>query len=229
MFLFVSEKVTDSDVEEQVDVDDSQTTASNQPTTQQQSTTFNHSMENESSGVSAAKAGSKSAANVAVPTSSGPTTTTTPTNNNNNNSSCDPNSRARDFTCKPRAIKAQKVDTTLLNYQQIPLYAFSSPKNPTGILPFQPTGEQIDLICHIIFIHCKKKIEINDYFLLIGGAFKTMPNSPKVVKPLHGDDSTNPDYDSSTNDVVPSVFTFNTVPPMSAPSATGEFFFCAQF
>lgn len=50
--------------------------------------------------------------------------------------------QSRDFTCKPKAIKAQRqIDNALLSYQQIPLYAFNSPKNPTGILPFQPTGK----------------------------------------------------------------------------------------
>lgn len=52
------------------------------------------------------------------------------------------NDEARDFTCKPKPIKAQRqnIDSPLLNYQQIP-YAFNSPKNPTGILPFQPSGK----------------------------------------------------------------------------------------
>lgn len=50
--------------------------------------------------------------------------------------------QSRDFTCKPKAIKAQRqIDNALLSYQQIPSYAFNSPKNPTGILPFQPTGK----------------------------------------------------------------------------------------
>lgn len=51
---------------------------------------------------------------------------------------------ARDFTCKPKPIKAQRqnIDSPLLNYQQVPMYLNAySPKNPTGILPFQPTGE----------------------------------------------------------------------------------------
>lgn len=105
--LKCGEKVTDSDSEEPVDVDDSQST----PHTQ-----FNHSTD----------------ADGTVP--GGQSTAT--------NNSCDA-SRARDFTCKPKAIKAQRqnVDAALLNYQQIPLYAFNSPKNPTGILPFQPTGK----------------------------------------------------------------------------------------
>lgn len=100
--LKCAEKVTDSDAEEQVDVDDSQQSRSQyNPTTD----------------------GADSSAN---------------------NASSDPN-RARDFTCKPKAIKAhrQTVDSAILNYQQIPMYAFNSPKNPTGILPFQPTGNLI--------------------------------------------------------------------------------------
>lgn len=50
---------------------------------------------------------------------------------------------ARDFTCKPKPIKAQRqnIDSPLLNYSQMPMYLNAySPKNPTGILPFQPTG-----------------------------------------------------------------------------------------
>lgn len=51
------------------------------------------------------------------------------------------NGQSRDFTCKPKAIKAQRqtMDNVLLNYQQIP--KFNSPKNPTGISPFHPTGK----------------------------------------------------------------------------------------
>lgn len=51
-------------------------------------------------------------------------------------------SQLRDFTIsQPKAIKAQRqIDNTLPSYQEIPFYAFNSPKNPTGILPFQPTG-----------------------------------------------------------------------------------------
>lgn len=47
----------------------------------------------------------------------------------------------RDFTCKPKAIKPQRqnIESPLINYQQMYLNAYS-PKNPTGILPFQPTA-----------------------------------------------------------------------------------------
>lgn len=48
---------------------------------------------------------------------------------------------SRDVTCKPKPIKAHRhTDNAILSYQQIPIYAFNSPKNPTGISPFQPTG-----------------------------------------------------------------------------------------
>lgn len=50
------------------------------------------------------------------------------------------NAGSRDFTCKPKPIKVQ-CDNTLLTYQQIPLYAFNSPKNPNGLSPFHPTGK----------------------------------------------------------------------------------------
>lgn len=62
--------------------------------------------------------------------------------------------QSRDFTCKPKAIKAQRqIDNALLSYQQIPLYSFNSPKNPTGILPFQPTGMKSRHSYHYSFFH----------------------------------------------------------------------------
>lgn len=113
--LNCAEKVTDSDVE--VDVDDSQITE------QQTHPKFNLSVENDGTVASTDDSAATNAGGQAA------------TNNSDSN-------RARDFTCKPKAIKAQRqaVDSTLLNYQQIPLYAFHSPKNPTGVSPFQPTG-----------------------------------------------------------------------------------------
>lgn len=50
---------------------------------------------------------------------------------------------AGDFTLKPKPIKAQRqtIDSPSSSYKQNPIYAFNSPKNPTGILPFQPTGK----------------------------------------------------------------------------------------
>lgn len=43
---------------------------------------------------------------------------------------------------KPKAIKAQRqnIDSPLLPYQHTS-YAFNSPKNPSGVLPFHPSGE----------------------------------------------------------------------------------------
>lgn len=123
--------------------------------------------------------------------------------------------RARDFTCKPKAIKAQRqtVDNTLLSYQQIPLYAFHSPINPSGVSPFQPTGKTFTAFQSV---NVRSRNRFIDLFVCLfvpfvcqGGAFKTMPNSPKVVKPMTSDDST---ADSSANKDVPSVFTFNSIP-----------------
>lgn len=50
---------------------------------------------------------------------------------------------ATELTCKPKAIKAQlqSTDNILPTHKQSPMFAFNSPKNPTGILPFQPTGK----------------------------------------------------------------------------------------
>lgn len=43
---------------------------------------------------------------------------------------------------KPKAIKAQRqnIDSPLLPYQHTS-YPFNSPKNPSGVLPFHPSGE----------------------------------------------------------------------------------------
>lgn len=55
----------------------------------------------------------------------------------------DNSDNSRDFTCKPKPIKAQRqnIDNPSSSYKHNSMYAFSSPKNPTGILPFQPTGK----------------------------------------------------------------------------------------
>ncbi|XP_039948497.1 putative transcription factor capicua isoform X1 [Bactrocera tryoni] len=72
----------------------------------------------------------------------------------------------RDITLKPKPIKpyASSIESNILSPQQLPKYSYNSPKNPIGVTPFQPTG----------------------------GAFKTMPISPKSTKideqqlqPLH--------------------------------------------
>lgn len=76
-------------------------------------------------------------------------------------------SPTNDVTCRPKPIKARIGSTGLegpnnLKHpsapgEPVPIvhYPYHSPVNPTGVSPFQPTG---------------------------GGAFKTMPVSPKVVK-----------------------------------------------
>lgn len=53
----------------------------------------------------------------------------------------------RDFTLKPKPIKAQRqtIDSPSSSYKQNSIYAFNSPKNPTGILPFQPTGNLVEI------------------------------------------------------------------------------------
>lgn len=68
------------------------------------------------------------------------TSASTPASNDNSQQQQDGNG-ARDITCKPKPIKAQRqtIESPLVNYQQVYLNAYS-PKNPTGILPFQPTG-----------------------------------------------------------------------------------------
>lgn len=72
-------------------------------------------------------------------TVTGTTTTTTSAP-----SQAETTAASNDITCKPKPIKAQRqpIDSPLLKYQQVYLNAYS-PKNPTGILPFQPTGESI--------------------------------------------------------------------------------------
>lgn len=59
-----------------------------------------------------------------------------------------------DVHCKPKAIKPSQLENNqhMFNYAQMPPYL--GPKNPGGLSPFQPTG----------------------------GAFKTMPASPKSTK-----------------------------------------------
>ena len=53
----------------------------------------------------------------------------------------------RDITFKPKPIKAHRpnMENNMLNYQQISMYSYNSPKNPIGVTPFQPTGEQNQL------------------------------------------------------------------------------------
>ncbi|KAM7362771.1 putative transcription factor capicua isoform 2-T2 [Cochliomyia hominivorax] len=58
-------------------------------------------------------------------------------------------------TCKPTPLKpTPTLENNIINYKQMSMLSYPSPKNPIGVTPFQPTG----------------------------GAFKTMPISPKSTK-----------------------------------------------
>lgn len=64
----------------------------------------------------------------------------------------------RDITCKPKPIKAQRHnENPILSHQQIPNFSYSSPKNPIGISPFQPTGKFwfffLNLFAQVLEIH----------------------------------------------------------------------------
>ncbi|XP_067645611.1 putative transcription factor capicua [Eurosta solidaginis] len=78
------------------------------------------------------------------------------TSSNTNAVNNNPCATERDITLKPKAIKPypSSIESSILSPQQMPIYSYSSPKNPIGVTPFQPTG----------------------------GAFKTMPISPKSTK-----------------------------------------------
>lgn len=54
------------------------------------------------------------------------------------------NNSVRDVTFKPKPIKAQRHvhEHPNMNYQPSHMIAFS-PKNPQGLVPFQPTGKQL--------------------------------------------------------------------------------------
>uniref|UniRef100_A0A1I8MG44 Uncharacterized protein n=1 Tax=Musca domestica TaxID=7370 RepID=A0A1I8MG44_MUSDO len=59
-------------------------------------------------------------------------------------------------TCKPTPLKAlpPNLENSMMKFKQMAMLSYPSPKNPIGVTPFQPTG----------------------------GAFKTMPISPKSTK-----------------------------------------------
>ncbi|KAL5273132.1 CIC family protein [Megaselia abdita] len=81
------------------------------------------------------------------------------TNDKEHDSKFDNKSNAeKDITLKPKPIKAQISHEPNI-FQQMHSYSYSSPKNPIGITPFQPTG----------------------------GAFKTMPSSPKSIVSKHNE------------------------------------------
>lgn len=123
---------------------------------------------------------------------------------------------ARDFTCKPKPIKAQRqtIESPLLNYQQVPMYLNAySPKNPSGILPFQPTGKLLSRsLCHP-----QSQCEMNKilHTFQSGGAFKTMPISPKDTKPVitaSGAIATEGESQGEIKPSPPTVFTFTNAP-----------------
>ncbi|XP_049305661.1 putative transcription factor capicua isoform X1 [Bactrocera dorsalis] len=113
----------------------------------------------------------------------------------------------RDITLKPKPIKpyASSIESSILSPQQLPKYSYNSPKNPIGVTPFQPTG----------------------------GAFKTMPISPKSTKldeqqmqPLHikqediKQELSSPYKMNGGGANVNSVFTFNV--PMGAAASLNQ-------
>lgn len=127
----------------------------------------------------------------------------------------DENASSRDFTCKPKAIKAQRqtMDSALLSYQQAP--KFNSPKNPTGISPFHPTGSSGSL---------PQPTRSNASERFAGGAFKTMPISPKETKPLNNEnvpmetDAPKMPFKADASQL--SVFNFNLPPSCKRSSRT---------
>lgn len=129
--LNCAEKVTDSDTE--VDVDDSKLNERSQ--SRDTNVNVTNSDNEDAITVTSSDDSVMAAATRSDDTTDNQTTAAT-------NSSTSDSNRARDFTCKPKAIKAhrQTTESTLLSYQQIPFLAFHSPKNPTGVSPFQPTG-----------------------------------------------------------------------------------------
>uniref|UniRef100_A0A1L8DIH2 Putative transcription factor capicua mitochondrion n=1 Tax=Nyssomyia neivai TaxID=330878 RepID=A0A1L8DIH2_9DIPT len=60
-----------------------------------------------------------------------------------------------EIRCKPKPIKlSSQMESVMYSYPQIPISTYHGPKNPSGVSTFHPTG----------------------------GAFKTMPASPKSIK-----------------------------------------------
>lgn len=98
------------------------------------------------------------------------------------------NNMEKDITLKPKPIKFPHEPSL---FQQIPLFSYSSPKNPIGVTPFQPTGEIGYFIFRALPSFIKSLIRkmllfyiiIKQKIFLLGGAFKTMPISPKSTVP----------------------------------------------
>lgn len=55
----------------------------------------------------------------------------------------DANGQNGDLTRKPKPINPMLQNETMHNYSPMPMYAtYNSPKNPVGVMPFQPKGLQ---------------------------------------------------------------------------------------
>ncbi|GAB0099278.1 hypothetical protein DMENIID0001_151290 [Sergentomyia squamirostris] len=101
-----------------------------------------------------------------------------------------------EIRCKPKPIKpSSQIESVMYNYTQIPIPTYHGPKNPSGVSTFHPTG----------------------------GAFKTMPASPKSAKlPRIMDQPSAELYNSQLQSAVktenlmdtcnnPTIFTFNSM------------------
>lgn len=52
------------------------------------------------------------------------------------------------MTRKPKPINPLHQNESNALYSPMPMFAYSSPKNPIGIMPFQPTGEIPFFVVH---------------------------------------------------------------------------------
>lgn len=91
----------------------------------------------------------------------------------------------------------------------MPVFPYNSPKNPAGVLPFQPKGKQSPVKVDFPLIH----------FLSPGGAFKNIPQSPKTTSFVQTTPTIKSELDAkslsanSTNNNT--IFNFPTVPSSS--------------
>jgi hypothetical protein len=78
---------------------------------------------------------------------------------------------AGDVTRKPKPINPlHQPDSSI--YSPMPVFPYNSPKNPAGVMPFQPKGAEL--------AKTKIKIPLKSVFSP-GGAFKNIPQSPKTT------------------------------------------------
>lgn len=94
------------------------------------------------------------------------------TNSNEIQSNEECKANDRDITLKPKPIKARNVESNVVTYQPVPSI-YSSPKNPIGVTPFQPTGNSV------AYRFLANESIFRNVSTSLGGAFKTMPASPK--------------------------------------------------